>query len=78
MEIYVERNPKAVSPNKTAFVILGSGATPNDEPIGQLFIGTILSSPVLYYRSVNCTEQRITLFLQSGTPRWFRSPHELS
>jgi len=63
MEIEVERNPNAVSAKQPAFVILVGGATPGDKPIGQLFIGTILSSPVLYYGSINhCGhEQRITL-----------------
>ena len=78
IEIEVERNPNAVSAKQPAFVIRVSGATPNDKPIGQLFIGTILSSPILYYGSVNhCGhEQRITLFFNRALRD--RSDHHMT
>ncbi len=64
IEIEVDRNPKAVLARQPAFVINEKGTASRDKSLGHLFIGTILSSPVLYYGSINhCGhEQRITLF----------------
>ncbi len=64
MEIEVERNSNAVLAKQPAFVILVGGATPGDKPFGHLFIGKILSSPVLYFGSINhCgADQRIIVF----------------
>ena len=49
IDIEVDRNPKAVSVKQPAFVINETGTTSRDKSLGHLFIGTILSSPVLYY-----------------------------
>jgi hypothetical protein len=53
-----------VSAKQPAFIINKAGQTPGDSSIGQLFIGTILTSPVLYYGSItHCgSEQRISVF----------------
>jgi hypothetical protein len=64
IDIEIERNPSAVSAKQPAFMINKAGRTPGDRSIGQLFIGTILTSPVLYYGSItHCgAEQRISVF----------------
>lgn len=62
--IEVERNANAVSAKQPAFLVVEAGTSSHGRPIGHLFIGTILSSPVLYYGSVNhCDpEQRVAVF----------------
>jgi hypothetical protein len=62
--IEVDRNPKAVSAAQPAFVINETGKSPSSNSFGHLFIGSILSSPVLYYGTINhCGhEQRVKLF----------------
>ncbi len=64
LEIEVERNPNAVLAKQPAFVINRARAVSGNKPIGYLFIGTILSSPVLYYGSINhCgADQRVSVF----------------
>jgi len=59
------------------FVIIETGTTTGDKSLGHLFIGTILTSPVLYYGSINhCgPEQRITLFFNRALRD--RSDHHL-
>jgi len=78
IDIEVERNPKAVLAKQPAFVVNETGKTSRDKSLGQLFIGTILSSPVLYYGSVNrCgREQRIKLFFNRALRD--RSDHHLT
>ena len=78
IDIEVDRNPKAVSAKQPAFVINETGTTSRGKSVGYLFIGTILSSPVLYYGSVNhCGhEQRITLFFNRALRD--RSDHHLT
>ena len=67
-----------MSPKQPAFVINETGKASSDKSLGQLFIGTILSSPVLYYGSINhCgREQRITLFFNRALRD--RSDHHLT
>jgi hypothetical protein len=64
IEIEVERNPNAVLSKHPPFVINMVGPTSVERPIGHLFVGTILTSPVLYYGSMNhCgADQRIRVF----------------
>jgi len=78
IEIEVERNPKAVLAKQPAFVVNEAGKTSRDKSLGQLFIGTIFSSPVLYYGSINhCgREQRITVFFNRAIRD--RSDHHLT
>lgn len=78
IEVEVERNPRAVSAKQPAFVINETGTTSVDKSLGHLFIGTILTSPVLYYGSINhCgPEQRITLFFNRALRD--RSDHHLT
>jgi len=78
IEVEVERNPRAVSAKQPAFVINETGTTSVDKSLGHLFIGTILTSPVLYYGSINhCgLEQRITLFFNRALRD--RSDHHLT
>ncbi len=78
IDIEVDRNPKAVSAKQPAFVITETRTTSRDKSLGHLFIGTILSSPVLYYGSIkHCGhEQRITLFFNRALRD--RSDHHLT
>ena len=78
IEVEVERNPRAVSAKQPAFVINETGTTSVDKSLGHLFIGTILTSLVLYYGSINhCgPEQRITLFFNRALRD--RSDHHLT
>jgi len=78
IEVEVERNPRAVLAKQPAFVIKETGTTSVDKSLGHLFIGTILSSPVLYYGSINhCGhEQWITLFFNRALRD--RSDHHLT
>jgi hypothetical protein len=78
IEVEVERNPRAVLAKQPAFVINETGTTSVDKSLGHLFIGTILTSPVLYYGSINhCgSEQRITLFFNRALRD--RSDHHLT
>ena len=67
----VDRNPKAVSAKQPAFVISETGTTSGGKSLGHLFIGTILTSPVLYLRLHKSLRSRAAdhPLLQSGTPR---------
>jgi hypothetical protein len=78
LDVEIERNASAVSARQPAFVVVEAGASPGGKPIGHLFIGTILSSPVLYYGSLNhCgTEQRIAVFYNRALRD--RSDHHLT
>jgi hypothetical protein len=78
IDIEVDRNPKAVSAKQPAFVINETGTPSRGKPLGHLFIGSILTSPVLYYGAVNhCGhEQRITLFFNRALRD--RSDHHLA
>ena len=78
IDIEVDRNPKAVLAKQPAFVIIETGTTLRNKSLGHLFIGTILSSPVLYYGSINhCGhEQWITLFFNRALRD--RSDHHLT
>ncbi len=73
-----EREIERLKPKQPAFVINETGKASSDKSLGQLFIGTILSSPVLYYGSINhCgREQRITLFFNRALRD--RSDHHLT
>jgi hypothetical protein len=63
-EIEVQKNPNAMTEKQPTFLILPMKGSPSSGPSGHLFIGTILSSPVLYYGSVkHCNhEQRVSVF----------------
>ncbi len=78
IDIVVDRNPKAVSAKQPPFVINEIGTPSRGKPLGHLFIGSILTSPVLYYGSVtHCGhEQRITLFFNRALRD--RSDHHLA
>ena len=78
IDIEIDRNPKAVLAKQPAFVINEIGTSSRGKPLGHLFIGTILTSPVLYYGAVNhCGhEQRITLFFNRALRN--RSDHHLT
>ena len=78
LDVEIERNASAVSAKQPAFVVVEAGASPGGEPIGHLFIGTIRSSPVLYFGSLNhCgTEQRIAVFYNRALRD--RSDHHLT
>jgi hypothetical protein len=78
VKVEVERNASAVLSTQPAFIMVEAGATPRSNPIGHLFIGTILSSPVLYYGSMNhCgSEQRIAVFYNRALRD--RSDHHLT
>ena len=78
IEIEVERNPMAFSDKQPSFVILESGSSSHGSSIGHMFVGTILSSPILYYGSLNhCnTDQRVVVFFNRGLRD--RSDHHLS
>jgi len=75
--VEVERNANAVSPKQPAFIVVEAGGSSGGRPIGHLFIGTILSSPVLYYGSLNhCgPEQRMAGFYNRAIRD--RSDHHL-
>jgi hypothetical protein len=75
INVEVERNANALSPQQPAFIVV---QTPEGEPTGHLFIGTILTSPVLYYGSLShCgNEQRVTVFYNRGLRD--RSDHHLT
>jgi hypothetical protein len=64
LEVEVSRNPKAISDKQPAFLIKEAGNSGNPAGIGHLFLGTILTSPVLYYGALNhCgPEQRVSVF----------------
>jgi hypothetical protein len=47
IDVDVERNPKAVSAKQPAFVIIEAGTNSRDKSLGHLFIGSILTFPVL-------------------------------
>ncbi len=51
IDIEVTRNSQAFSEKQPAFLILKPGSTSQAAPLGHLFIGTILSSPILYRSS---------------------------
>ena len=78
IDIEIDRNPKAVLAKQPAFVITEIGTPSRGKPLGHLFIGSILTSPVLYYGAVNhCGhEQRITLFFNRALRD--RSDHHLT
>jgi hypothetical protein len=65
INVQVERNAKALTPKQPAFVVV---QTAEGKPVGHLFIGTILTSPVLYYGSLShCGgEQRVAVFYNRG------------
>jgi len=76
VDVEIERNANALSPKQPAFVVVE--ASPGGKPIGHLFIGTIPSSPVLYFGSLNhCgTEQWISVFYNRALRD--RSDHHLT
>ena len=78
IDVEVDRNPKAVSANQPAFVINETGTSSTGKSLGHLFIGSIFSSPVLYYGTINhCGhEQRIKLFFNRALRD--RSDHHLT
>jgi hypothetical protein len=78
IDVEVDRNPNAVSPNQPAFVINETRTSSRVKSLGHLFIGSILSSPVLYYGTINhCGhEQRIKLFFNRALRD--RSDHHLT
>jgi hypothetical protein len=77
-EIEIQRNSKAVLPRQPAFVIVEAGAAPNVNPLGHLFVGTILTSTVLYFGGINhCgSNQWISLFFNRALRD--RSDHHLT
>jgi hypothetical protein len=64
----VERNPKAISDKQPAFVIREKQGDRARRPLGHLFIGTILTSPVLYFGTLqHCgNDQWLSLFFNRG------------
>jgi hypothetical protein len=76
-EIEIRRNPNALTEKQPLFVILPAKAAPSGEPLGHLFLGSILTSPVLYYGSLrHCDhEQRINVFFNRALRD--RSDHHL-
>jgi hypothetical protein len=75
IDVEVERNANALTPKQPAFVVV---QTAERKPVGHLFIGTILTSPVLYYGSLShCgSEQRVAVFYNRGLRD--RSDHHLT
>jgi hypothetical protein len=76
-EISVSRNPNILTEKQPTFVIHQAKGSPASEPLGCLFIGSILSSPVMYYGSLkHCDhEQRISIFFNRALRD--RSDHHL-
>ncbi|MHC5536828.1 hypothetical protein ACYOEI_00980 [Singulisphaera rosea] len=64
LQVEVERNANAITAKQPAFALVEAEAASAGRAIGHLFIGSILTSPVLYYGSfVHCgTEQRVAVF----------------
>jgi hypothetical protein len=64
MEIKVLRNPNILSEKQPTFVIQLAKGNAGGDPLGCLFVGSILSSPVIYYGSFkHCDhDQRISVF----------------
>jgi hypothetical protein len=50
LAVEIQRNPNALTEKQPTFVVLGTEETSTEE-LGHLFIGSILTSPVLYYGS---------------------------
>ena len=63
-EVEVQKNPNAITEKQPTFTILPTKEASSSGPSGQLFIGTILRSPMLYYGSLrHCGhDQRISVF----------------
>ena len=78
LAVEVERNPSAISAKQPAFVVVETGAPAGGRPLGHLFIGTILSSPVLYYGAFHhCgSEHRLAVFFNRAIRD--RSDHHLT
>lgn len=75
IRVDVERNASALVPTLPAFLLRVASGT--GEPMGHLFIGTRLSSPVLYFGALeHCgDEQRIVIFYNRALRD--RSDHHL-
>jgi hypothetical protein len=46
--VEIQRNPNALTDKQPAFIVVGPEGTSSDE-LGHVFVGSILTSPVLYY-----------------------------
>ncbi len=76
-EIKVLRNPNILTEKQPTFVIQPAKGNPGGEQLGCLFVGSILSSPVMYFGSIkHCDhEQRMSVFFNRALRD--RSDHHL-
>ncbi len=78
IEVVLQRNPNAMTEKQPAFLFFEARQAEDGRQLGHLFIGTILSSPVLYFGAINhCgVDQRVVVFFNRAF-RMSTDPHLL-
>jgi hypothetical protein len=67
LAVEIQRNSNALTEKQPAFVVVGAEGAPPDE-LGHLFVGSILTSPVLYYGAFkHCKKDHwVSIFFNRG------------